>query len=214
VKYAPSPSCYEETAFSPLRIESITEQLRLLSYYDCRSILEIGVGKGVIRQVLKCFKGITHTTIDIEPSLGPDIVGSVLELPFANREFDCVLCCQVLEHLPFEDFAAALQEIHRISNRIVILSLPDKRRRCGLAVCLFRYGWRKLEFNFERAGAKKARLASRHYWEIGHTKATSGRNVIKAMRQAGFNIHKSYRLEKHQWHCFFVLFVEPASQAM
>lgn len=159
----------------------------------------------MVRSFLKCFEGVKHTCIDIAATSNPDFVGSVLEMPFRDAEFGCVLCCEVLEHIPFADFAAAPSEIRRVSKDLVIISLPDKRRRFGLGACLFRYGWRKLEFNFERASAKTERLATRHYWEIGHTDEASGKNVVKAIRSVGFKIEKMYRLEKHQWHSFFIL---------
>lgn len=196
---------YEKAALHPLRIASITEQLRLISQLGRHNILEIGVGKGLIRHFLKCFTEIKHTCIDIAADLNPDFVGSVLNMPFKHCQFDCVLCCQVLEHLKFEDFSAALHEIHRVSQDIVILSLPDKRRIFGFGVCLFRFGWHKLEFNLESSKARNGKISTQHYWEIGHSKATSGTNVIKAIRSAGFRIENTYRLEKFPWHCFFIL---------
>jgi ubiquinone/menaquinone biosynthesis C-methylase UbiE len=125
MKYDPQVTAevYDKTAFHPLRIESITEQVRLLSRYPCQSVLEVGVGKGLIRQLFKCIPNIRYTCIDIAPDLEPDYVGSVLQMPFKDEEFDAILCCQVLEHLRLEDFLPALRELHRVSRRLVIMSL-------------------------------------------------------------------------------------------
>ena len=198
-------SWYEKTSFHPLRITSITEQLRLLSHYDPGSVLEIGVGKGIIREFLKSFSHIKHTSIDIAPDLNPNFVGSVLKMPFSDSQFDCILCCQVLEHLRIEDFPAALREIRRVTRSLVILSVPDRRRIFALGLCLFGFGWRKMEFNLESRKARKEGLIPEHYWEIGHSRATCGTNVARIIRAAGFKIEAQYRLEKFSWHCFFVL---------
>lgn len=200
-----SAASYEKTAFHPLRITSLTEQLRLLSQFQCRNILEIGVGKGLVKHFLSRFNGIKHTSLDIAADLAPDVVGSVLSMPFKDGEFDCVLCCQVLEHLRFEDFPAALSEVRRVTSCRVILSLPDKRRRAGIGLCLPRYGWRKAEWSFERRKAHKERLSTQHYWEIGHSRDTRGSNVVRHIVLAGFHVEAHYRLENFAWHSFFIL---------
>jgi SAM-dependent methyltransferase len=199
-----SADCYERTAFQPLRIESITEQFRLLSHNNCRDVLEIGAGKGLMKQFLKAIPTVKHTSVDIAEDLNADVIGSVLELPFPDNRFDSVVCCQVLEHLRFQDFARALAEIYRVTSDVAILSLPDTRRRFGFGLCLGRLDWRKYEFNFHRS-VKREELAKDHYWEIGHDRTTRYAKVVAAIRSVGFRIEKQYRLEKFSWHCFFIL---------
>ena len=130
----------------------------------------------------------------------------VTKMPFPDRHFDLVVCCEVLEHLPFSDFLPALKEIRRVTRRKEIISLPDKRRHFGIAVCLVRFGWLRFEWNPSRRhlARQEYKFNGEHYWEIG-CKGTLGKDVIKKMKEAGFKIEKQYRLWKHPWHCFFIL---------
>lgn len=195
---------YEKHAFHPLRIESITEQLRQICYSGYTNILEIGVGKGFLKHCFQLFPQISHTTIDIAEDLHPDYVGSVTNMPFEDDQFDVVVCGQVLEHLPFTEFLPALQEIHRVTKHKAIISLPDARRRFGIGVCLFRFGWYKKEFNFTRRKLGYKQFDGEHYWEIGY-KGNRTKDVISKIHKAGFIVDNQYRLEKHEWHCFFIL---------
>lgn len=49
---------------------------------------------------------------------------SVLELPFADGEFDLVLCLEVLEHMPDPD--AALAELCRVAGGRLVVSVPHE----------------------------------------------------------------------------------------
>ena len=197
---------YQKHAFDSLRIESITEQLRQICYSGYTNILEIGVGAGFLRHCFKLFPQISHTTIDIAEDLSPDYVGSVTNMPFEDGQFDVVLCCEVLEHMPFSDFLPAMKEIRRVARYKVILSLPDKTRHFGIALCFARLGWFKFEWNPARRqwAREPLKFTSEHYWEIG-CKGTLGKDVVKKIKEAGFKIEKQYRLWKHDWHCFFIL---------
>lgn len=55
--------------------------------------------------------GLNVMTADIDPSLDPDFICSVTDLSktFKPNSFDCILCAEVLEHIPFEYFEIALE---------------------------------------------------------------------------------------------------------
>ncbi len=197
---------YEEHAFHPLRIESITEQLRQICYSGYTNILEIGVGIGFLRHCFKLFPQISHTTVDIAEDLHPDYVGSVTDMPFEDKQFELTVCGQVLEHLPFTEFLPALNEIRRVTRHRVILSLSDVRRRLGFGFCLPRIGWFHSEWSPARwrRARQTLRFEGEHYWEIGY-RGTLRRHVVGRIKQAGFVIEKQYRLFRHPWHSFFIL---------
>jgi SAM-dependent methyltransferase len=190
----------------------MTEQLRMISYLKPRSVLEIGVGKGLLKKFLEPFPGVSHTSVDIDASLNPDYVGSILNLPFKNKSFDLTICCEVLEHLLFSEVPLALEEIARVTSKHVLISVPDIRRRLGMALCLPKFQWCKWEINLPRPFYSNSHMARGHLWEIGY-KGSSGRQVRNKMRDAGLNIKKSWRLEKHKWHNFFICEIGPVKQA-
>jgi SAM-dependent methyltransferase len=70
--------------------------------------LDVGGGLGPYRKYLS---GVSYFSIEINSLLGPDIVGSALELPVLTNSIDALLMNDVLEHLP--DPAAAIREAFR-----------------------------------------------------------------------------------------------------
>jgi SAM-dependent methyltransferase len=197
---------YQKHGFDPLRIESITEQLRQICYSGYTNILEIGIAGGFLKHCFKLFPQISHITIDIAEDLSPDCVGSVTNLPFEDNQFDVVVCGQVLEHLPFTEFLPALKEIRRVARHKAIISLPDRTRHFGIALCFARFGWFKFEWNQTRRcyARNEFKFDGQHYWEIG-CKGTLAKDVTRKIKRAGFKIEKQYRLWKHPWHRFFIL---------
>ncbi len=196
------PSHYENEGLAPLRIDSVSHQIREISFSNCQNILEIGVGGGLVKHFLTLFPNIKHTSLDIAADLNPDYVGSVIDMPFEDNAFEFTLCCQVLEHIPFQDFLPSLQEIRRVTQTKVVLSLPDQRRVMGLSLCLPKIPWKKWELNYKLIPSQHKDRD--HQWEIG-VAGTSGSLVEKTILEAGFSIERQYRLEKHSWHCFYIL---------
>jgi ubiquinone/menaquinone biosynthesis C-methylase UbiE len=99
------------------------------------SVLEVGVGSGLLGIVLKNLIHCNYKSIDIDEELKPDFVGSVLQMDFPDNQFDAVGCFEVLEHLSYEDcFQRALSEIFRVANKAVILSLPDAEKVLRLQI--------------------------------------------------------------------------------
>jgi Methyltransferase domain len=151
--------------------------------------LEVGVGSGVVSSLLKA-KGISVTTCDIDGSLNPDVVGSVLSLPFYDGQFDLVLCGEVLEHIPFDDFYHALKELSRICSGRLVISLPYPRLGFSLGVALglpkvpivnipLRIPLFFIKNRFER---------NLHYWEVGRRGCPTLNDIRRTMEEAGFII--------------------------
>lgn len=136
------PSEYPVDYYS---FEKYNTKQRMLTYWhqidqvlSCQptSILEIGVGTGLVSSYLRHL-GIDVTTLDINPSLNPDIIGSVLELEsLVHKQFDMVLCARVLHHLPFEQFPDAIRQIAIVAGKNAVITLPMEDFRLYF---MFRY---------------------------------------------------------------------------
>ena len=114
----------EEFARNHYASKKYDSKKRFISYWhqideviklNPESVLEIGIGNGFISRYLR-HAGLKITTIDINKSLKPDLVGSVLDLPFNDNYFDTILCCEVFEHIHYDYFSIALENIFIISH--------------------------------------------------------------------------------------------------
>lgn len=164
------------------------------------TVLEIGVGNQTVADCLKK-EGLAVKTLDIDASLQPDIVGNVFEMSLEDSSFDVVLCAEILEHLPFEDFSKALAEIVRVSRKYVVLSLPHFGPALKLAF--------KIPFLSEQKLACKIPYHSKHqsggphFWEIG--KKGYPLRKIKKVISRYFKIKKEFVPWENQYHHFFIL---------
>lgn len=111
------------------------------------SVLDAACGTGVVARKVVPLVGNTGRTVgfDFDPlmlavakSLGPDITwqqADLQRLPFADGEFDLVLCQQGLQFLP--DRAAGLREMHRVlrpGGRMVMSIWTELAKSTGQAV--------------------------------------------------------------------------------
>ena len=125
-------SHYDESYYERRRLYSVAVQAEVLRELRPASVVEIGPGRGVFAAMFRQLSGATVVTMDIDPTLRPDVIGSVFEMPFGDGAFDAAACFQMLEHLPFTVFGNALAEMRRVARDGMALSLPD----CSFALTL------------------------------------------------------------------------------
>jgi SAM-dependent methyltransferase len=111
--------------------------MRLLPKDRC-SVLEIGARDGYhSRRLAERFESVT--ALDLErPTFSAERVttvkGDVTALEFPDNSFDCVLCAEVLEHVPAVEKAAA--EISRVARHEVVIGVPYRQdTRYGKMTC-------------------------------------------------------------------------------
>jgi len=105
---------------------SFWHQLDEIQNLKPSGVLEIGPGPGLFKIVAEKF-GLKVDTMDLDPELNPDHLGSVTSMPFGDATYDVVCAFQMLEHLPYEVSLQALDEMLRVCRRYVVISLPDAR---------------------------------------------------------------------------------------
>lgn len=201
----PLASHYDAAYLGEDAIRLSSYRMQLVAALEVRPVnaLIIGRGDGLVPELLRA-SGVAADTLDIQPHLKPDICASVLQMPFTDASFDVVLCCQVLEHLPFERFGDAIAEIARVARKRIVISLPDQRRHLALEFRFGRRSWR-LGVSLPRSRQpipqwRRDRMG--HYWEIGF-EPVGFADVANSLLAAGLN-YKSQRNPDYPWHTFFI----------
>ncbi len=193
---------YQFSSYSHLgRFVSYYHQLEEVLKLSPKSVLEIGVGDGVFRDYIKNNTAISYTSVDVADDLHPDVLGSVTKLPFADNSFDVVCAFEILEHLPFDQFEIALQELARVSRQKVILSLPHFGPPIQLYIKIPFLP--PLHISFKIPFPKKHKFNGQHYWEIG--KKGCSAHFVKNILSKYFIVKKEFVPFENQYHHFYVL---------
>jgi ubiquinone/menaquinone biosynthesis C-methylase UbiE len=115
---------------------------------DVKRILDLGSGDGLVLNMLKK-AGHDPVAFDIsrialEYTQSDKLVqGTASNLPFFSNSFDCVIACEVLEHIPNLVFESVLKEMERITKKYIIITVPYKENlkinyaRCQACGCIF-----------------------------------------------------------------------------
>ena len=100
---------------------------------ECRSVLDVGAGPGALLNSLSLSDRFDEVVgIDLRKySKFVEVADridlremDVTSMSFENKQFDCVICMEVIEHLPDEKVDAAIAELRRVTRRRLIMSLP------------------------------------------------------------------------------------------
>jgi SAM-dependent methyltransferase len=169
------------------------EQLLQIMPGGRSTVLEIGARYGYITRLLtEKFESVT--ALDLEkPEWAMDrvvtVAGDVQKLDFPDSSFDCVVCTEVLEHVP--EVEAAARELARVVRHELIIGVPynqDLRtvrntcRHCGH----MSNAWGHIN-SFDEARLDRLfaplRPAARHY--IGLAKGRTNSLSARLMQAAG-----------------------------
>jgi predicted SAM-dependent methyltransferase len=167
------------------------------------SVLEIGIGNKFVSNYLKS-RHIQVATVDVDTDLEPDIGASILSLPFKARAFDTVTCCEVLEHLPYSNFARCLKEVERIAKRFAVISLPDVTTNYRIHIELPRLKTIHKMFQHPFPRPEEHVYDGEHYWEIGKREFPL-KKVLSDIDGSGLTITSTYRIYEFPYHRFFIL---------
>jgi SAM-dependent methyltransferase len=81
-------------------------------------VLDVATGGGHVARRLRA-EGCTVVTADPAPGMQADVLAPADHLPFEDGSFDVVTCRIAAHHFP--DIRAAVQEMARVSNRLLLI---------------------------------------------------------------------------------------------
>jgi hypothetical protein len=166
------------------------------------NVLVVGVGDGITGKILS-MHGIKVSTFDLDEKLHPDFTGNVAEIDriLQGKHFNVLLCCQLLEHLPYDFFEIVLQKMRCVADNVII-SLPYSPRNYHISIGLSSLGSKKINIDIQRY-CSIFKFNGEHYWEIGW-KGYGKQKIIKSMKKY-FSITKCFTATNNRYHLFFVL---------
>ncbi|MCA9486790.1 class I SAM-dependent methyltransferase [Candidatus Woesearchaeota archaeon] len=187
------------------RFASYHKQLELLFriYKPADKVLEIGAGSQVFASYLK-EKKVDIKTADFDENVHPDILADIRKLPCSDEEFDIVCAFQILEHLPYEESLKALQELHRVTKKYLLLSVPYSCIYFGVNFYVglpFFDKTPNLQLRLPNFWLKANSGNKQHYWELGR-KNFPKRRILKDLKKIGFEIEKKGSIFFNKKHYF------------
>lgn len=120
----------------------------ILSSLRGETVLDVGAGRGYLSNLMSKTHKVTAFDMVVSDKVReqyPDITfveGHIERLPFADGEFDTVVCTHTLEHV--QRLAPAIAELRRVARKSVIVVVPRERPyKYGFALHLnfFPYAW-------------------------------------------------------------------------
>lgn len=202
------------------KFDSYVDSARWMSYYyqiqeilrtidegkEHSDILIIGKGDGIVPCILRCVLSSKYNveTFDYDEGLSPDILGDIRKLDvLVKRTYDCVVCCEVLEHLPWEYFESIIRKIQKVCVGKVIISLPVCKHSFSLMLDIPKFHHKMINIIIPRFWIKKMPEGGEHFWEVGIWKR--GRKEILRRLTKFFMIEKDYIVPENTYHWFIIM---------
>lgn len=93
------------------------------------TILDVGCGNGLITNKLATkyhIFGLDRSQTALRFLTVPKVNASANNLPFKNNSFDLLFSSELLEHLNADTLSASVEDIQRVSNSYLIISVPNQ----------------------------------------------------------------------------------------
>jgi len=188
--------------------QQVKNALNIIVQNQAKKILIAGKGDGVVPKILEAHSnlhalGLTIHTFDFARDLAPDYLGDLREIDkIVPNNYDLILCCQVLEHLPFDSAMTALSAMGRVA-RYLIISLPYKALTfsASIKVPVLPEFTLCLRVPMPKRGSEM--VDERHYWELGAT--LSPVKYAALLREKNFEVLDFYIRKKYGANYFFIL---------
>ena len=180
--------------------------IKTVQEVGAKKVLEVGIGNEIIKYCLLTLS-INYKSIDINAKLNPNIVCDIREFqPQITESFDCVICTEVLEHMPFNDLSLNLTNIYNYltPGGSAIITVPHREARIMVVSPFSHYTARFISLPYLHTPRgywnvlinhlkRKVDLDPHHCWEIGRAGITIPK-LEKEMTKTGFRIEKFRKL--------------------
>ena len=173
-----------------LKNPSIFYQIQQIKRFKPQSVLEIGI-QDSIRHFIDVKR---YRSLDNNKEFDPDYLQDIRKLDIRER-FDFVLCCEVLEHMPFEDVPSVLERLSKICDNLII-SVPYS--------CLF-FQVKSNFFNIILSIPfffRDHKPGNQHHWELG--RKNHSRSKFENIVKKHFRIIETYNKD-YPYHMYYLL---------
>ncbi|MBS9778878.1 MAG: hypothetical protein KGV58_01050 [Campylobacteraceae bacterium] len=199
---------FSDNYFDKQQLFVLSEQIVLIYKYTKKIknpiLVEIGKGNGFVSDFFKK-AGFDFLTFDINKNLNPDIEGNILAFSnIVTCKPDIVVACEILEHMPFEVFEYALEQISKVARKYVIITLPEFKKFFGanFQIKLPKKDVFSFPLHVKVRGDKI--LGSGHFWEIDFDEQSKRENVENVMKKY-FQIEDKGSFGVAPYHNYYVL---------
>ena len=190
------------------RFNSYYYQVREALKCHGKNILYIGIGDGIVIDILKKY-GKNVDTFDFAKDLNPNIYGSIEDIDkLLTKKYDIIICCQVLEHIPYNMVEDILIKLSKCYKEKIILSLPNcnfwikfeltlpKLPHIRFKIPIKRFiRYRKWDINIYGNGE--------HYYELD-AKGYETKKFIKLLKKY-YHLNNFFVPYENTYHTFFIL---------
>lgn len=182
-----------------------------------RKVLIIGRGDNIVPKILQeifsneniKMRSLSENcpceikTFDYDNSLIPDYLGDIRDIDkIIDSKYDCILCCQVLEHLEWCFFEEIIQKIRLICDGSLILSLPRRNVSFRVKIDLPKIHYKGI-IHFPRFWEGKFLFNGEHYWEVD-TNICTHKTLCEIVSKY-FVIKNEYLVFENPYHWFLIL---------
>ncbi len=185
------------------RWASMWHQLDEVNKLKPNRVLEVGPGPGLFKAAASAL-GIRVETLDLDPDLAPDHLGSVCKMPFEKNAFDVVCAFQMLEHLPLDMSLVAFSEMERVARNGVVISLPNADIRIPIIIDLPKFGALNFTIPIPRFRRFIHDFDGEHYWEINKNGYTIDKVKSDFIKSSSMRLTRDFRVPENPYHHFFV----------
>lgn len=199
----PRAAYFDAAYFTLPQLFSLAHQVHEIFRLRPADMLEIGPGNGFVSNFFRA-AGVPVVTADINPALQPDICAPLDEVPrhLNGRRFDLVVCCEVLEHMPWADFPANVATLRDTGERL-FLTLPSYPKHFGFGGLLRLPRMAPTPVGLYLPIRQRRPLVPQHFWEIDADRDTRLANVLAVLRGVYATV-RTGRFALHPYHRWFV----------